>query len=161
MAWMDTEAARAASPFATARAARWPRLRLDVLAIIFAGGCIGGLARYGATRAWPTPAGQFPWTIFAVNTAGAFVLAVVVVVAAELVASRYMRPLLGTGFCGAFTTFSSIVVTVDELFAHGHPGVASSYLIASIVAGLGAAWLGLLVARAAVAVRHRSGKDQE
>lgn len=93
------------------------------------------------------------------NTAGAFLLAMVVVIAADLVSARYLRPLLGTGFCGAFTAFSSIVVTSDELFAHGHPGVASGYLAASIAAGLTAASFGLALARAVAENRQRAGKE--
>ena len=135
------------SPFDAARPAHGPRLRWDVMAVILAGGCAGGAARYGLDVTWPAGAGAFPWTIFAINTSGAFVLALVVVFAAGVVPSRYLRPLVGTGFCGAFTTFSSIVVTVDELVAHGHPGVAVAYLAGSTAAGLAAAWLGLVAGR--------------
>jgi CrcB protein len=125
----------------------------DVLAVIFAGGCLGGWARYAATTAWPAPLGRFPWATFVVNTTGAFVLAVVVVAAAELaaagiIAARFLRPVLGTGFCGAFTTFSSIVVTVDQLAAHRHAALAGGYLAASLSAGLVAAVAGLALARA-------------
>lgn len=146
------------SPFEIGRPARRPRLRWDVLAVIFIGGCAGGAARYGLNQAWPAGAGDFPWTIFAVNTSGAFVLSLVIVIAADVLPSRYLRPLLGTGFCGAFTTFSSIVVTFDELVAHHHPGVAAAYLAASIGAGLVAAWLGLVVGRAIAAVRISRGE---
>jgi CrcB protein len=85
---------------------------------------------------------------------------VVVVIAADLVSSRYLRPLLGTGFCGAFTTFSSIVVTSDQLFADRHPGMATAYLVASIVAGLAAASAGLATVRALAENRHRARKDE-
>jgi fluoride exporter len=148
------------SPFGQTRPSRWPRLRWDVLAAVFVGGCLGGLARYGATSRWPARAGRFPWSTFDVNVAGAFVLAVVVVVAAEVVSSRYLRPLLGTGFCGAFTTFSAIVVTTDQLFAHHHRRTAVTYLAASIVAGLAAASFGLIVARAATASRRRTRRER-
>lgn len=124
-----------------------PRLRWDVVAAVFAGGCLGGWARYGITSTWPAGA-RFPWATFTVNVTGAFALAVIVVTAANLVRSRYVRPLLGTGFCGAFTTFSSVVVTADQLFAHRHPVTAVSYVLASIVAGLAAAWFGLILGRA-------------
>jgi len=159
-AGIDTGSVRAAgSPFAVARPARWPRLRWDVLVAVFAGGCLGGWARYGITSTWPARSGRFPWAVFDVNLAGAFVLAIVLVVAADLVSSRYLRPLLGTGFCGAFTTFSSIVVTTDQLFAHHHPGTATAYLAASIVSGLAAASFGLAVARAIVTNR-RADEDR-
>lgn len=130
---------------------RWPRLRMPVLAWIFAGGCLGGLARYAVTRAWPTGVEGFPWSTFAVNVAGAFVLAVVVVVATDAHRSpAWARPLLGTGFCGALTTFSSVVVAADRLLAHGRAATAAGYLALSVVAGLAAAAAGLVAARAVV-----------
>ncbi|HZZ97671.1 MAG TPA: CrcB family protein [Jatrophihabitantaceae bacterium] len=144
------------SPFEHGRFARRPRLRADVLLVIFVGGSLGGWARYGIGSTWPTDAGRFPWATLTVNVSGAFILALVIVAAADIVSSRYLRPLLGTGFCGAFTTFSSIVVTTDLLFAHDHPGTAVTYLAASIVAGLAAALLGLVLGRAVAANRRRA-----
>lgn len=142
------------SPFEVARPAGRPWPRWDVLVAIFVGGCGGGALRYALAQTWPAGADEFPWTIFSVNTSGAFVLALVLVIAADVLPSRYLRPLLGTGFCGAFTTFSSIVVTVDQLVAHGHPAVAGAYLAGSIGAGLGAAWLGLVAGRTIAAIRR-------
>jgi CrcB protein len=127
------------------RRASW---RLDVLAVVFVGGCLGGAARYAATSAGRAPSGGFPWATFAVNTSGAFVLAAVIVAAAGRGRSRYLRPLLGTGFCGAFTTFSSVVVAADQMFVHGHAATALAYLLATIVGGLVAAWLGWTLIRA-------------
>ena len=148
------------SPFEVARPARRPRPRWDVLAAIFVGGCGGGAARYALDTTWPVGAGAFPWTIFSINVTGAFVLSLVIVIAADLVPSRYLRPLVGTGFCGAFTTFSSIVVTFDELVAHDHPGMAVGYLGASIGAGLAAAWLGLVAGRGLAAARQLTRGDE-
>jgi CrcB protein len=144
-------------PFDVPRPAHRPRPRWDVLAAIFLGGCAGGAARYGLDVAWPASTGDFPWTIFGINTSGAFVLALMIVIAADVLPSRYLRPLLGTGFCGAFTTFSSIVVSVDENLAHNHAGLAGAYLFASIAAGLGAAWLGLVAGRGIAGVRRTRG----
>ncbi len=126
-----------------------------VLAVVFVGGVVGGLARYGITRAWPTPGDGFPWATFAVNTSGALVLALLLVVLAERrPGHRYLRPLLGTGVLGAFTTFSSVVVSTDRLLAHGHGRTAVGYLLGSLLAGLTATWLGLRLARSS-AVRPR------
>jgi CrcB protein len=141
------------SPFRSPRRARWPKLRPDVLAVVFVGGCVGGWVRYAVTSAWPTPDGHLPWATFAVNTAGAFVLTLVIVVAADIAPSRYLRPLVGTGFCGALTTFSSVVVSTDQLFAHHHAGIAGAYLLASSFGGLAAAALGLVLARSVAGSR--------
>jgi len=120
-----------------------------VIGVIAVGGFVGGLARYEVVTAWKATDAGFPWSTFVVNTAGAFVLALLVIVTTDvLVDSTYLRPLLGTGFCGAFTTFSSVAVEVDELAAHGHGGTAASYAAASLAAGAAAAIIGVLLGRA-------------
>lgn len=133
---------------ARTRRGAWPPLHGDVITAVFLGGCLGGYLRYAVGKLWPVPPDGFPWATFGVNTAGAFLLGLIVV-AADLVPSRYLRPLVGTGFCGALTTFSAVVVSTDELVAHHHRGTAAWYLVASIVCGLAAGWLGLLIGRAA------------
>jgi CrcB protein len=133
------------------------RPRPDVLGVIFVGGCTGGVARYAITSAWPDPGNRFPWGTFTVNVTGAFALAVIIVLAAELAPSRYLRPLLGTGFCGAFTTFSSVVVSTAELLAHQRVGTALFYIGATISAGLAAALAGRVLAGL---VTHRPGRSE-
>ena len=127
-----------------------------VMGVVFVGGCVGGYARYAVTQAWGAGRYGFPWSTFAVNIAGAFILGVVVVIAAEVHRGPYLRPLLGTGFCGALTTFSSVVVAAAQLFAHGHGGTAIGYLALTTIAALAVAWLGLVCGRkVAVATRRR------
>lgn len=143
-----------------ASASRWPRLEARVLAVIFAGGVAGGLARYGVTQTWPGPRYGFPWAVFAINTAGAFALALLIVVLADVrPRGRLLRPLLGTGLLGAFTTFSSVVVAVDRLAAHGHLGTALAYLAASAATAPIAGWCGIVLGRAAAARRRRLDVD--
>jgi CrcB protein len=50
--------------------------------------------------------------------------------------STYRRPLLGTGFCGALTTFSTFQIELITLARHGHAGLAVGYLAGSLAAGL-------------------------
>lgn len=146
-------------PFQQTRRGRWPRLSAPVLAAVFTGGVGGGLARYGIAEAWPTPASAFPWATFTVNTVGSFALALLLVILAELSAPRrYARALLGTGFLGAFTTFSSVAAATDQLAAHGHPRTAAVYLSGSLLAALAASLLGLLLGRTIAASRRR-GED--
>jgi fluoride exporter len=148
------------SPFEVRQARRRPLLRWDVLVAIFLGGCLGGLARYAIVTTWPVATDRFPWPTLAINLSGAFVLALLIVAAAHSVPSRYLRPLLGTGFCGAFTTFSAVVVTDDEFFAQHHPALAVGYLAASIVGGLAAAALGLIIGRAIAVNRSRVAEER-
>src|SRR3954451_3052804 len=120
-----------------------------VVVLVFVGGRVGGVIRYAVARHWSPPPGGFPWATFAVNVLGAFLLGVVVELATEvLTGSRHLRPLIGTGFCGALTTFSAIVVDVDRMAAHGHAAVGAGYLAMAVVAGLAAGALGLFVTRA-------------
>jgi CrcB protein len=134
---------------------------LRMIGVVFAGGTIGGLVRYEVVKAWAPATGGFPWSTFVVNTAGAFVLAVLAVVVTEMAAeSRYLRPLIGTGFCGALTTFSSVAVSVDELAAHGHLPTAIGYLAASLAVGVAAALSGLAVGRRAASATSRRAQDR-
>jgi CrcB protein len=127
-----------------------------IVGTVFLGGCLGGIARYGVTRAWPTPQHTFPWATFVINASGAFVLALLLVVVNEVLPpTTYVRPLLGTGFCGAWTTFSSITASTDQLAAHGHAGTAVLYLVGSLAVGLVAALAGLVTGRSLA--RYRDG----
>lgn len=125
-----------------------PAFDLTRLGMVLAGGLLGGLTRYAVVDRWGTTAGTFPWPIFVVNTVGAFVLGLVVIVVVDVLAgSRYLRPLLGAGFCGALTTFSSVAVAVDQLLRHGHIATGVSYLLGSLLAGVAAAGLGAALGR--------------
>jgi CrcB protein len=107
------------------------------LAAIFLGGAIGALARYGLAEALPHEAGTWPWATFAVNVAGALALGYLTTRLQErLPPSAYRRPLLGTGLCGALTTFSTMQVELLQMLDHGEAALAASYAAASIVAGV-------------------------
>ncbi|MCU1586856.1 MAG: crcB 1, partial [Frankiales bacterium] len=100
--------------------------------------------RYGVVQAWPDD-GSFPWAVLVINCSGAFLLGALLVAAPP--ERVRLRALLGTGLLGAWTTFSAIVVSVDQLVADGHPATALAYLLASACGGLCAAWLGLRAGR--------------
>lgn len=124
---------------------------LERLGVVFAGGCVGGYARYAVTQSWSTPTYGFPWPTFAVNVVGAFVLGAVVVLVTKRRSPRHLRLLVGTGFCGALTTFGSVVVAADELLAHHHAATALVYLVATTVTALVATATAMSLARRAVA----------
>jgi CrcB protein len=120
---------------------------LRILAIA-SGGAIGTLARYGVERTVAVPDGHFPWPTFLVNVTGSFLLGVVVVLVVERwPPTRFVRPFAAIGFCGGFTTFSTLAVEVTQRAQHGHLGLAVGYLAASLVVGVVAAALGMLAAR--------------
>jgi CrcB protein len=107
------------------------------LAAIFLGGAIGALARYGLAEALPHHPGTWPWATFAVNVAGALALGYLTTRLQErLPPSAYRRPLLGTGLCGALTTFSTMQVELLQMLDDGRAGLAAGYAAASIAAGV-------------------------
>lgn len=118
--------------------------------MVATGGAAGTLLRVAVGRALPAGADAFPWATLIVNVAGSLLLGFIAVTALErLGPTRYFRPLLGTGFCGGLTTFSTFVVEMDLLVRAGRPGTAALYLSASVIGGLAAARLGVVLARGA------------
>jgi CrcB protein len=113
------------------------RFSLGVMASIAVGGAAGTLLREAIDRALPETPSGFPWATLAVNVSGSLIIGIVVVAALERAApSRYVRPLLGTGFCGGLTTFSTFAVEADRLIRGGNVGLAIAYVVVSLVAGL-------------------------
>jgi len=109
------------------------------LAAIFAGGFVGALARTALAELAPRAAGAWPWPTFAVNVGGAALLGYFITRLQErLPVSAYRRPLLGTGLCGALTTFSTMEVELLRMLDTRHFALAASYAAASLLAGFGA-----------------------
>jgi fluoride exporter len=113
-----------------------PRYDRRELAAIFCGGIVGALARTGLSQAFPIAPGHWPWPTFAVNIVGAFMLGYFVTRLQErLPTSAYRRPFLGTGVCGALTTFSTMQVELYGMVQADRWGLAAGYAAASIAAG--------------------------
>ncbi|MDX6398878.1 MAG: fluoride exporter [Gaiellaceae bacterium] len=105
------------------------------LAAIFGGGFVGAVVRAGVAEAFSAGHG-WPWATFIVNLAGAFALGYFTTRLQErLPLSAYRRPLLGTGFCGALTTFSTMQVELLRMLDRTDVGLAFSYAAASVVGG--------------------------
>lgn len=106
------------------------------LAAIFAGGCAGAVARAELADRLAADPGHWPWATFIVNVVGAFVLGWAVTRLQErLPPSAYRRPLLGTGFCGGLTTFSTMQLELLWMLEDGRTGLALGYAAASVAAG--------------------------
>jgi fluoride exporter len=107
--------------------------------LVLAGGVVGASARYltdvTVQRAHGT---EFPWGTWTVNVVGSFILGVVV----DAAGPAWVLTLLGTGFCGALTTFSTFGYETVRLSEEGRPGLAAANVAASLAAGLAAASLG-------------------
>jgi CrcB protein len=114
---------------------------------------VGATARAGLGEALATGGPSWPWATFVVNVAGAFALGYLITRLQErLPLSAYRRPLLGTGFCGALTTFSTMQVELIRMLEDGRDGLALGYAVASVAAGFAALALATnLVRRARLA----------
>jgi fluoride exporter len=110
------------------------------LAAIFAGGFAGAVARAEiAVALAPSSPASWPWATFLVNVAGAALLGYAVTRLQErLPLSAYRRPFLGTGVCGALTTFSTMQLELLRMLDAGRIGLALAYAAASLGAGFGA-----------------------
>jgi CrcB protein len=125
-----------------------PTLDRRELAAVFAGGVVGALARAGLVEALPHRSGHWPWATFIVNVAGAAMLGYFATRLQErLPLSAYRRPFLGTGVCGALTTFSTMQVELLQMLDDERLGLALGYAAASLAAGFAAVFLATAMTR--------------
>lgn len=126
--------------------------RPRILGTVAVGGVLGAEARYLLGAAFPAAPGAWPWTTFWINITGCLLIGVLHTLLTELVAHPHplLRPLLGVGVLGGFTTFSTWSVETVRLVEHGSYGTALGYALASPVAAV-------LVCALAVALTRRAG----
>lgn len=148
-------------PVATpAGADRPPAVHLQArfLALVAAGGVLGTAAREALTLAVPDPAG-FPLAILVINVTGAFALGLLLEALVrggpDVGRRRAVRLVAGTGFCGGFTTYSTLTVGASALVDRGAGVLSLGYLLATLLVGAAASWAGVAVG--AAAARRRAG----
>ena len=138
----------ASSPIAAPRPAH---LRAGAIALVLLGGALGTAAREAVSLLVAEPAG-FPLGILAVNLLGAFLLGLLLEAlvrrGAHEAPLRHLRLLLGTGFMGGFTTYSTLALDGAQMLGSGAPALGLVYLLGSVIAGGIAAWAGIAVAAA-------------
>lgn len=141
-----------ASPFTTPDRRGWvSRIPWDVVAVVSAGGVLGALARHAITTTWHHGGAGFPWAVFTVNVTGCLLIGVLMVAVTDVWPSRrLLRPFLGTGVLGGYTTFSTSIVDTQHLLDQRAAGIAFVYLAATAVGALAAVLAGTNLARAAV-----------
>lgn len=123
-------------------------LRPAMVAVVAAGGAVGTAAREALSLLIP-PAGGLPLAILLINVAGAFVLGLLLEAllrrGLDTGRRRLTRLAVGTGFCGGFTTYSTLAVGAAALLRDGTTGLALGYAVGSVLLGAVASWAGVLV----------------
>ena len=123
--------------------------------MVAAGGGLGAWLRYAVGLAWtaalgPLRAGAFPFATLTVNVAGSLAMGLLAGwLARHGGGGNSAHLLLGVGMLGGFTTFSSFSLDVVALIERGQPGMAALYIAASLLAGIGALFAGLILMRTA------------
>ena len=119
------------------------------LLLVIAGAAVGAPLRYLSDRAIQSRHDSvFPWGTFAVNVIGSLILGLVTGAVSAGGASPEVQLALGTGFCGALTTYSTFSYETLRLLEGDARFLAAANVAASIVAGLGAAFLGVAAGQA-------------
>ncbi|MCF3123474.1 fluoride efflux transporter CrcB [Streptomyces arenae] len=125
-----------------------------IVVAVAVGGAIGACARYAASLTWPVTADGFPWSTLVVNAVGCALIGVLMVLVGELgTAHPLVRPFLGTGVLGGFTTFSTYAVDIQRLVSGGHVRTGLAYLFLTLLAALAAVWAAAWTTRRVVARR--------
>jgi fluoride exporter len=136
------------------------RVPVAVLLAVCCGGVVGAVSRYLVLLALPTETGRFPLGTFVINVTGSALLGFLLVTLDNRFAERRMlRPLLGTGLIGAYTTFSTVSVEAVLLARAGRVLTAAIYVGLTVVCGLGAGLLGMTAAR--LSLGHATWRRKE
>ena len=128
-----------------------PHLTWTGVGLVFAGGVTGTAARFAAGEV-VGPWGAWPAATFCVNVVGAFFVGVLLEALGrrgpDVGVRQRLRLLLGTGFLGAFTTYSTLAVDTDLLLRDGYASVAVGYAAGTVVMGFLASVFGIWAAAA-------------
>ena len=118
-------------------------MSLKILLLIGTGSFIGGILRYliAAPFMHKYPAG-FPWGTWIVNILGCLLIGILYGYAERWSFPKEWRMFLAIGVLGGFTTFSSFSNEAVTLFQNGAYGYAITYVLSSVLLGIGATFLG-------------------
>lgn len=117
--------------------------------LVIVGAMVGAPLRYVTDRAVQFRHDTlFPWGTLVVNVSGCLVLGLLTGAAATGHTSAHLQLLLGTGLCGALTTYSTFSYETLRLTEAGAGFYAAANVVVSVTAGLGAAFAGVSLARA-------------
>ena len=115
--------------------------------VVFIGAGLGGVARYTLGGIIQQAAGTgFPWGTVTINVTGSLLLGFLYVLLEGTAASPQWRALLGVGFCGGYTTFSTFSYETARLLESGDWERAAWYIAGSVFVSLVATFIGFRIA---------------
>jgi len=122
---------------------------MNMLVAIAVGGAVGALGGHFVNVALGSLLGTgFPWGTVTVNIVGSFLMGVLIhMLAVSWNVSPEMRALLTVGALGAFTTFSTFSLDVVTMYERDELLLTGIYIAVSVVASIGALFVGLRLAR--------------
>ena len=130
-------------------ARRESRAHLWVLPVIALGGMIGASARHELELAWTASPAQWPWATFVTNASGCLLIGMLMVYVVEVGrAHPLLRPFVGVGLLGGYTTFSTYTVQTQLLWTHHQRGTSLLYLILTPAVAMVCVVAGVVTARA-------------
>jgi CrcB protein len=121
---------------------------MQTMILVAVAGTIGVLSRYAVVVLMKPQPDQFPLSTFIVNIAGCFIIGVIHVISTEKeILNSVQRTALIIGFLGGLTTFSSLALETIRLIELNQLRTGISYLVLSLILGIGATFSGLTIAR--------------
>lgn len=136
---------------------RAPHLSWGPIGLVALGGALGAAGREGLSLAIPNIE-HVPIAIPVVNIIGAFLLGYLYEAVTRIGATpaKNLKLLLGTGFCGGFTTYSSLATDTAVLFRDDHAWTAIGYALGTVIVGAIATWVGIVIASAVNGSRSKA-----
>lgn len=131
-------------------------LLVAAFVLVALGGGLGALARWGvqiggahliSRRGLEHGERLTPWLTFLVNVAACFLLGLIVArLGSATGAGGVFYALLGAGFCGGLSTLSTAAADIVQIVRRGAYSIALAYLMLTVGTGMGALWVGLVIA---------------
>lgn len=121
------------------------------IALVAVGGGVGAMARVAVSAAGGVTDSGWPWGTLTANLTGALLLGMLLARLSDTaIGGVRVRPLVGTGVLGSYTTLSTMALEIERLaVGRGQVRLAVVYAVVSLMGGLLAAWVGAVVARVA------------
>lgn len=124
------------------------------------GGALGAMARYALYVVLQHEV-EFPWGTLAANLLGCLAIGVIAQLVASsawfneagLIPDQY-RLLFAIGFCGSFTTFSTLILELNTMLQKSEIFLAFAYLMASMLGGFALFYLGIAATRALMSLSN-------